>query len=104
MASLKVYGVDGCSVTQVVRAHLLRSGVQHDYVDLDKNPGAVAKAVTQNVQERHGQVAEVVAGGAGAPGKGVAVGESAPLSPHGERPPPPGGPRAARSPSTLPER
>ena len=88
MASLKLYGADWCSVTRIVRAHLLRSGVQHDYVDLDRDPGAVAKAVAENQGERPRQVAGVVGGGAEAADVSAAAGEPAPLPPRGEGPPP----------------
>ena len=52
MASVKLYGADSCTVTQVVRSHLRRCGVEHDFIDLEKDPAAVAKAVEQSGKPR----------------------------------------------------
>ena len=83
MASLKLYGAGWCTVTQVVRNHLRMSGVEHDYVDVDEDPCAVANALAHSEQDSRQCSPAVAGGGARATGQCIAAGASAPLSPQG---------------------
>ena len=74
MASLKLYGAGWCSITQVVRNHLRRSGVEHNYVDVDEDPDAVVDALVHSEQEQ--RQPEVAGGGTTAPGESSATGAS----------------------------